>query len=149
MTKTLIILLVAVAGVLLIGGVAWAKYGGYCGGPERIVERVSKELELDQAQKGKLESIGQSLGEMREQWRQRRGETRDQVLSLLDGPGFDRERAAELIEERHSVWRERGDLLLTRFADFSDSLDDGQRQKLRTLIEEKTSHRWHGPAWSH
>ncbi len=149
MSKTLIIFLIVGIGVLLVGGVAWAKQRGYCGGPERVVERVSQELELDQTQKGKLELIGQSFADMREQWRQRRGETKNQVLGLLGTPVFDRDKAAELMDERHTVWRERGDLLLAQFADFSDSLDDGQREKLRTLIEEKTNRRWGGPGWSH
>jgi hypothetical protein len=149
MTKTLIILFVAGVAVLLVGGVAWAKHRGYCGGTERIIERATRELALNPEQKGKLETLGRTLTGIREQWRQRRGEVKGQVLDLLSTPTLDRDKAASLLEQRHEVWRERGDLLLAQFADFSDSLDDGQRQKLRAWIEKRTRHRWFGPAASH
>jgi Spy/CpxP family protein refolding chaperone len=149
MSKTLIILLIAGAVILMAGGVAWAKSRGYCGGPERIVERVAEELALQPEQKDRLERLGRSIVDIREQWRGRREETKQQVLDLLSTPSFDRDRAAELVEQRQQVWHERGDMLLAQFADFSDSLDDAQREKLRTLIEERMGRRWHGPAWSH
>ncbi len=151
MSKTLIIVLIAGVAFLLVGGIAWAKYRGYCrmAGPERMVEHVTDQLQLDETQRGKLTTFSQSLSGMRDQWRQRRGDVRDEVLALLETPSFDRDQAADILEQRHLAWRERGDELVARFADFSDSLSIGQREKLRTLIEEKMHGRWHRPAWSH
>jgi len=149
MSKTLVIVVIAGLAVVMMGGVAWAKSRGYCGGPEHMIEHVSRKLELDETQKSKLDLLGESLTEVRDQWRQRRGEAKDQVLGLLEGPSFDRDKAAGLIEQRHAQWRERGDQLLARFADFSDSLNPAQREELRAMIDERFGHRRHGPGWSH
>ncbi len=151
MSKTLIIVIIAGMAFLLAGGIAWAKYRGYCriAGPERMVEHVTDRLQLDETQRGKLTTFSQSITGLRDQWRQRRGDVRDEVLGLLESPSFDRDQAANLLEQRHLAWRKRGDALVEQFADFSDSLSIGQREKLRTLIEEKMNRRWHRPAWSH
>lgn len=151
MSKTLIIVLVASVIVVLVGSVAWAKHRGYCrmGGPERMVEHVTDRLDLNETQKGKLETFGQSLARLRDQWRQKRREGKTELLSLLESPSLDRDKAAALLEQHHLAWRERGRELMDQFAEFSDSLSAEQREKLRTLIEERASRRWHGPAWSH
>lgn len=150
MTKTLIIVLVVGLALMLVGGLAWAKYRGYCQmGPERMVERVSERLSLNEAQKAKLQTLGQSLASLRDQWRDKRQGMQNDVLELLRAPDFDRDRATMMLDQRHQAWRERGDELLSQFADFSDSLDADQRTELATMVEERMARRWHGPAWSH
>lgn len=151
MSKTLIIVLVAGVTVLLVGGLAWAKQRGGCrlGGPERMMGYVTDRLELNETQKGKLETFAQSLAGLRDQWREKRREVKTELLSLLESPRLDRGRAAALLEQRHLAWRERGRELVDQFAEFSDALSAEQREKLSTLIEERASRRWHGQAWSH
>lgn len=151
MSKTLIIVVVVGVIVLLAAGVAWAKHRGNChfGGPERIGDYVTKRLGLDETQKSKLETLGESLAGLREQGREKRRETKTELLSLLESPSLDRDKAAALLEQRHVAWRERGRELVEQFADFSDSLSADQREELRTLIEERARRRWYGPAWSH
>ena len=151
MSKTLIIVVATGVVVLLAGGIAWAKHRGACafGGPEGLVKYTSDRLGLNEPQKTKLETFGQSLAGLRDQWRQKRRETKSELLSLLELPRLDRDKAAALIEQRQLAWREQGRELVDRFAEFSDSLSAEQREKLRTLIEERASRRWSGPGWSH
>lgn len=150
MSKTLIIILVVGVAVLLLGGVAWAKHRGYCrmGGPERMVEHVSQHLNLEQNQQAKLETFGNSLSDLRDQWRQKRQQRTTDLLSLLDSPTLDRDKATTLLEQRHLDWRERGVQLVEQLAEFTDSLTEEQRATLRTLIQERFNRSWHGHAWS-
>ncbi len=150
MSKTLIIILVIGAALLLAGGVAWAKHR-HCqmNAPERMVEYLSGELELNQAQKEKLILLGQSAKSLRGQWSERREQTRNDILGLLETPSLNRDKATQLLQQRQQVWSQWGGELLDRFADFSDSLSEEQRAKLRTLIEAKMSWRPHRAAWSH
>ncbi len=144
MSKTLIIVLVVSLLLLAGGGLAWAKYRGHCGhGPERMVNHLSKKLALDETQQQKLQLLGTSLSEMRGQWREKRQGTRDQVLELLKAADFDRDKAAQILDERAEKLRLKGQDLLQQFADFSDSLSLKQRQQLAGMVESRTGRYWH------
>jgi len=149
MSKTLIIVLVVVALLVLVGGgLAWAKHQGFCrhGGMEWIQGRISSRLNLDATQQQKLGDLGTTLIGLRDQWRDTREQRQNELTALLEAPSLDRERAASLLESWHREWAERGPELVAAFADFSDSLSAEQREQLREFIEKRRGR--HGHGWS-
>jgi periplasmic protein CpxP/Spy len=109
---------------------------------EKVVERVSKELALTDAQKQQLVRVGERI---REQQLALVGSTKDpraDVQALVSGPKFDRARALAIVEEKTQAIRGKSPELIAAAADFYDSLDPAQQQKLRERLQKR--HRWFG-----
>jgi len=151
MLKTILLSLAAlsiVAGV----GLAWAKHRGDCTEGARfgnITDRVARKLELTDSQKQKLESLTEVLRDRRSQWIERRSALREEVDGLLAAEKLDRERARELIDERHQAFMNRERELIDSLADFTDALEPDQRNKLAALIGKRMDRRSAHFDWSH
>ena len=149
MSKTLIIVLIIVALIALVGGgLAWAKHRGYCrhGGVGWIQDRISSRLDLNETQRQKLSTLGDTLVDLRQQWVETRKQGRGELIALLEEPNLNRERAESLLGSWHRSWTERSPELIAAFADFSDSLNPEQREQLRELIQKRSGSR--RPGWS-
>lgn len=147
MLKILMIIL-AILGVVVISGFAWAKHNGYCSGGDfmqRASERVSHKLELDDNQEAKLKGFTEKLRALRDSSSAGRTPIRDEIGGLLTAPSLDRDRVTALLDERHQTMTERKAELVNAFGDFSDSLKPEQRTRLAELIAERLNHRWGGP----
>jgi periplasmic protein CpxP/Spy len=109
---------------------------------EKIVERVSKELALTDTQKQQLVRVGDRI---REQQLALVGSTKDPraaLEGLVSGPQFDRARALAMVEEKTQAIRGKSPEVIAAAADFYDSLDPAQQQKLRERLQKR--HRWFG-----
>jgi Spy/CpxP family protein refolding chaperone len=144
--KTAVIILI-VLGVVVISGIAYARYQGFCNGPEGraewLVKRISNKLELDESQKRQLEQLRDQALELRGEMRSERPRHMEQLLGLLDAPSFDRQAANRLLADKQAWLATVGPQLIDGFADFNDSLRDDQRSKLREMIARHRQHR-HG-----
>lgn len=143
--KTFVIVTLIVAGLLMVG-VAVAKKQGFCdaeGRADWMVDRISQRLELDADQQSKLEQLRDRLMVLREQFHEARSESRDTVSELLAAPTLDQDRVQALFDQRHSAMADNSGDIIAAIAEFSDSLNDEQRDTVREWMERRMEHRGH------
>ncbi|MCU7811854.1 MAG: periplasmic heavy metal sensor [Candidatus Thiodiazotropha sp. (ex Notomyrtea botanica)] len=138
MGKTTLII-VAILALLLISGVAIARYKGFCNGPEGriswVTERLGKKLDLDETQRTQLTQLKDQTLDIMQEMRDERESTAETTIALLDSPTLDREQARQLVAEKQTQLASAADQLIDVFADFSDNLRDDQRSKLQEMIQ--------------
>jgi Spy/CpxP family protein refolding chaperone len=137
MSKTVIIIL-SVLVLLLIGGVAIARYKGLCGGIEGrigwMANRLDSQLELNDDQRGQLEILQSEIITIAESLRSDRESYINEAAKLLDAPVMDREQARTLLMQKQTQFTNLSNDLLEAFADFSDNLEPHQRDKLQAML---------------
>ncbi|MES9971586.1 MAG: periplasmic heavy metal sensor [Candidatus Thiodiazotropha sp.] len=137
MGKTVMITLIVLV-TLLVSGVAIARYKGYCSGPEErinwMTERVGKQLELDDTQQLQLTALKDQIVLSVNELRRDRSSYIDQAIGLLDNADFDREQARTLLMQKQAQLASLSSDVIDAFADFSDNLNQGQRDKLQSMI---------------
>lgn len=112
---------------------------------EKMVERASRKLDLDAAQKAKLTVLADTLAAQRKAMVAKGGEPHAELKAVLAGPQFDRNRALALVDAKATAVREASPALVTAVADFYDSLKPEQQQKVRELLEHRGGrHGWRG-----
>ncbi|MDQ5896580.1 MAG: periplasmic protein CpxP/Spy [Pseudomonadota bacterium] len=122
---------------------------------ERMVERVSAQLELDAAQKGRLVKMFEAMDAQRSAMAgnppPKAGEPGQpggrpghggpgllppqQMQELIKGERFDRARAQALVDEKAQAARAAAPQVIAAMADFYDSLKPEQQIKVRTFLE--------------
>ena len=135
--KTLFVILIAL-GVVMVSGFAYARYQGLCNGPEGradwLVKRIGNKLELDETQHQQLVHLRDRVMELRGDLRNDRPQHLEQALKLLEADRLDRDEANRLLQEKQAWVAVAGPQLIDAFGDFSDSLTEAQRTKLREMI---------------
>lgn len=108
----------------------------------KMVERVSKELDLDAAQKQKL---GELAGALRAQRVALIGTTTDpraELQALVTGPTFDRARAQQVIDAKTAALQAKSPEVIAALGAFYDGLNPSQQQKVRDFMAKR--HGWRG-----
>ena len=138
---------------LLVGGLSACGHRHHGGGMaqvsaedaakwrERLIDRATKELTLDDAQKQRL---GVVFDKMREQRNALVGSTtnpRAEMGTLIAGATFDKARAQTLIEQKTGAVREKSPEVIAATADFFDTLKPEQQQKVREFLNKRHG-RW-------
>ncbi|MCM8856280.1 MAG: hypothetical protein LC541_13335 [Candidatus Thiodiazotropha sp.] len=140
---TIIILIVLVA--LLVSGVAIARYKGYCAGPEGrigwVADRIGRQLDLNDSQQQHLALFKERAVMTFKELRSDRSVYVDQAIELLESPAFDRDRAHTLLMQKQAQLASVSNDLIDAFAEFSDNLDQSQRDKLQSMIKHHRDHR--------
>jgi len=132
-----------------IVGCAGQRHGWGGGGGDsaefraRMVERVGSKLELDAAQKQKLTVLAEKLQAQRQALRGAggSGDPRSQFKALFAGDKLDQSGAARLIEEKTAAVRSGSPEVIAAAADFFDSLNAAQQQKVREFMD-RGGRRW-------
>ncbi len=106
----------------------------------RMVERVGKELELNEPQKQRLAILGDRLRDQRLALVGKTTDPRAEVQALVAGPQFDRARAQAVIEEKTAALRGKSPEVIAAAGDFFDSLTPVQQQKVRDFMQRR--HGW-------
>ncbi|MEW8037560.1 MAG: periplasmic heavy metal sensor [Candidatus Thiodiazotropha sp.] len=144
MGKALIITLIVVV-ALLISGVAIARYKGYCAGPDGriswMTDRLGSQLDLNDSQKHQLTQLKEQILLSVNELRRDRSSYVDQAIDLLENPQFDRERAHTLLMQKQAQLASLSTEIIDAFAEFSDNLDQIQRDKLQSMIRHHREHR--------
>ena len=129
---------------LLVGGLAAcnAHHGHWneadsTGMRTRILERVNKELKLDDTQRQRLITLTDKLQEQRAALMTGSGDTRADVRSLVVGTHFDRDKALALVESKTVAVRTKSPEVIAAAADFYDGLNPEQQQKVRDFMNKK------------
>ena len=105
-----------------------------------MLRRIGRKLKLDNGQQARLEALRGKMSEVHEELRQVRRDTRQDVERLIMAERLDREAARRLLAVPRHAMEERMPEMVDSFADFLDSLDGEQRQRLLNLWQRHQRH---------
>lgn len=110
-----------------------------------LVEKASRKLDLDAAQKAKLNVLADTLEAQRKAMKASGGEPHAELKAVLAGAQFDRAKAQSLVDAKTSAMRSASPAVINAAADFYDSLKPEQQQKVREVLDRWGHHRgWRG-----
>lgn len=132
---------------VLVGGLAGCSGGAHrhtMTSPEKIAEvrgkvidRVSRKLELDEAQEQKLAVLADKIQAQRTAVMGATTDPRAEVQALVAGNRFDRARAQGLLDEKTRAVQTTSPEVIAALADFYDSLHAEQQQKVRDWMQKR------------
>lgn len=112
---------------------------------ERMLERATKELSLDDAQKQRLATL---MSQMHAQRKAMMGEPgkgpREDMQALIAGERFDRSKAQALVDAKTGAVKAASPQLIAAAGDFFDSLKPEQQAKVREFMAKRGGGRHHG-----
>ena len=109
---------------------------------ERFIDKASRELALDEAQKAKLGGLTDALKAQRAALMAGGAHPRSEVAALVASPLLDRTRAQALIDGKTGALRDKAPTVVAAMADFYGSLQPAQQQKVRDFMARGHGHGW-------
>lgn len=107
---------------------------------ERFIGKASRELSLDTAQAQRLGVLADALAAQRSALLADGVNPRAELQALVAGAQFDRSRAQALIDRKTGAVKDKAPAVVTAMADFYDSLQPAQQQKLRDFMAKGRRH---------
>jgi protein CpxP len=107
----------------------------------RMVEKATRKLDLDAAQKAKLTALADTLEAQRKTLKASGGDAHAEMKAVLAGNQFDRAKAQALLDAKTGAMRSASPAVINAAADFYDSLKPEQQQKLREMLARWDHHR--------
>lgn len=109
----------------------------------KMIARVSDKLDLNADQQKRLNTLADKLQEQRAALRgNATTDPRTQVQALIAGDKFDKARAQALVNEKTAAIQGKSPEVLAALADFYDSLNPAQQQKVRDFLNRRGHHGW-------
>jgi Spy/CpxP family protein refolding chaperone len=134
-------IIASVGGIALISTLAVAGPGFRDRGPgmfgDWMIERMTDNLELNEAQVANLNNVKDTIMEARKKLRENRKDKGDQILSLLEQPTLDQDKAMAMLTEKGDAMKAEAPKVIAAIAGFYDSLTPEQQQTLRETIKER------------
>ena len=137
-------------GAVLLGGMAACSHHRHPGGlmsdadvaqmRERFVGKATRELQLDTAQAQRLATLADALAAQRSALMAGGKPVRSEMQALMAGPQFDRGRAQALVDGKTNAVKDKAPAVVAAMADFYDSLQPAQQQKLRDFLAKGHGH---------
>ena len=103
----------------------------------KVLDRVSSKLDLNADQKQRLGVLADKLNEQRSALMGQNKDPRAEVKALVAGVKFDRVRAQALVTEKTTMLQSKSPEVIAALADFYDSLNPAQQQKVRDFMEHR------------
>ena len=103
----------------------------------KMVDRVSSKLDLNEAQKTKLNALADQLEAQRAAFIGKTADPRAEVQAIVAGDKFDRARAQSLLEDKTRAVQAPSPAVATAIAAPYPSLDPHQRQKESELMQRR------------
>jgi periplasmic protein CpxP/Spy len=139
------------SGVVLLGGLSACAHRAPGGGAqhsaadvakfrEKMIERVSSQLELNGDQKQKLSVLADKLQEQRLALKGKSVDPRTDLQGLISGEKFDRRRAQDMITEKTAAIASKSPEVVSAMGDFYDALNAAQQQKVRDFMQRGGRH---------
>jgi periplasmic protein CpxP/Spy len=138
--------------VFVVGGLSACAGGGRHGGQmsetdseqrqAKMVDYAGRKLDLNDAQKQRLNVLGDKLREQRTSLMGASKDPRADIQALVAGDKMDRAKAQALIDDKTSAIKTKSPELIAAAADFYDSLNPAQQQQVRDLMNRKRG--WRG-----
>lgn len=100
----------------------------------KMVERVSGKLDLNADQKQRLTVLADKLHEQRVALMGQTTNPRAEISALVAGDKFDKARAQALVTEKTTALQAKSPEVIAALAEFYDSLDPAQQQKVRDFM---------------
>ena len=140
MTKRRKFLLASVLSMFTLGSIAAiANPGGFgmhgAGSEKRaefMIKRMTSKLDLNETQAEKLKAVQQQFAERRKAMKNNQ---RGEFLALLDAPELNQTQALSLLENRGEQIRQNAPEMIAAIAEFTNSLNNDQREKLKQMLE--------------
>jgi Spy/CpxP family protein refolding chaperone len=120
----------------LISATSYADYKKHKGGHK--MEQMTEQLSLSDAQRKKAKAVHKNMQEMQKMHRKGRMNERDSMADLLDDTSFDENKALAIIRNKHEKMENHAKKMISAMAAFSNSLSSDQKQKLQTLLKDKS-----------
>jgi len=130
---TVMIAVVSLAAGSTVLAKGWSKNHG-----ERMINRISNHLSLDEGQQAALQAFSSEISEVRELMRQ--GDLRSEMTNLMSSESFDQAGALELINQRTATIELQAPDIVSAAAVFFDGLSPEQREKLTARMEKMGKH---------
>ena len=135
---------------VLFGGLAACSHSHHHGGTlseaevaqlrERFIGKATRELSLDSAQSQGLGLLADALAAQRTALMADGANPRAELQALVAGAQFDRSRAQALVDRKTGAVKDKAPAVVTALADFYDSLQPAQQQKLRDFVAKGRGH---------
>ena len=112
---------------------------------EWLVEKVTDELELNDSQRAKLETVRQEILMVRKDMHADRQSMREEVLVMLDQPQLDRQKVLSLVEKKTASINQHAPQVVNALGESYDSLSEEQRNEVRehfAEMGERHHHHW-------
>ncbi|WP_114971191.1 Spy/CpxP family protein refolding chaperone [Rhodoferax ferrireducens] len=106
----------------------------------KMVDRVAGKLDLNADQKQRLTVLADKLREQRMALMGQSLDPRAEMKALVAGDKFDKSRAQALIMEKTTALQSKSPEVIAALADFYDSLNPTQQQKVRDFMEHRRGH---------
>jgi Spy/CpxP family protein refolding chaperone len=107
---------------------------------DKMVDRVASRLDLNADQKTRLSALGDKLYAQRTALMGQTKDPRAEMKALVAGDKFDAARAQALVTEKTTVIQAKSPEVIAALANFYDSLNPAQQQKVRDFMEGR--HGW-------
>ncbi len=104
---------------------------------DRMIERISKKLELTDTQKEALATFGAELAETRELMRGGSTDIRSEMSALVTADTFDQGKALTMINDRAAALQNNAPELVAAAAVFFDGLDASQKEQITKFAEKR------------
>jgi Spy/CpxP family protein refolding chaperone len=102
---------------------------------DKMVDRVASKLDLNEDQKKRLTTLGDKLYEQRTALVGQTKDPRAEMKALVAGDKFDTARAQTLINDKTAALQTKSPEVIAALADFYNSLNPTQQQKVRDYME--------------
>ena len=102
---------------------------------DKIVSKAASKLDLNDDQKKRLASLGDKLYDQRTALIGQTKDPRAEMKALVTGDKFDTARAQSLVTEKTTALQTKSPEVIAALADFYNSLNPAQQQKVRDYME--------------
>lgn len=120
---------------------AFSKHGDWGMTPaekvEFVSERVSRKLDLTEAQQLKFVALAESVVAAMNDVRPARQQQMTEVSELLNQPVFDQARALQMVQQKTQLVNDRAPALIASLGEFVDSLNPEQKQQLGEFLQHR------------
>ena len=103
----------------------------------KVIERVTKKLDLTTEQQQKLGVLADKLQAQRTAFIGQTADPRAEIRQLVAGEKFDRARALNLLDEKTRVVQVSSPEVINALADFYDSLNPTQQAEVRDMMQKR------------
>ena len=139
-------LIVALGATLLVGGLSACGHRShdysasmsaeqYAQKRDRMVDKAANKLDLNADQKKRLTTLGDKMFEQRTALIGTTKDPRAEMKALVAGDKFDTTRAQALITDKTAALQVKSPEVVAALADFYNSLNPTQQQKVRDLMD--------------
>lgn len=132
-------IIIAILATIGISSAVYAK--GECAGNfekrgEHMFNKVSKKLDLNETQQVNLTALQDKVKTKMQALHQNKTQRKETLLALL-GDEFDQTQAMSLLKARSSKMNDNAPEMVAAFANFYDSLDATQQEKVRQFMSKR------------